>query len=105
MEDKLALPYVLKYPGVNSSAELVPSPRAYETNGTGINRLTVGWGINRLINIPHACNGEILILQIHDQRPRNLSISKVEGHWPKGALLYMTKIKRFYVAHKPNENF
>ena len=33
------------------------------------------------------------------------SISKVEGHWPKGALLYMTKIKRFYVAHEPNENF
>jgi hypothetical protein len=33
------------------------------------------------------------------------SISKVEGHWPKGALLYMTKIKRFYVVHEPNENF
>jgi hypothetical protein len=35
------------------------------------------------------------------------SISKVEGaegHWPKGALLYMTKIKRFYVVHEPNEN-
>jgi hypothetical protein len=28
----------------------------------------------------------------------------VEGHWPKGALLYMTKIKRFYVVHEPNEN-
>jgi hypothetical protein len=33
------------------------------------------------------------------------SISKVEGHWPKGALLYMTKIKRFYVVHEPKENF
>ena len=33
------------------------------------------------------------------------SISKVEGHWPKGALLYMIKIKRFYVVHEPNENF
>jgi hypothetical protein len=33
------------------------------------------------------------------------SISKVEGHWPKGALLYMTKIKRFYDVHEPNENF
>ena len=31
------------------------------------------------------------------------SISKVEGHWPKGALSYMTKIKRFYVVHEPNE--
>jgi hypothetical protein len=33
------------------------------------------------------------------------SISKVEGHWPKGALLYMTRIKRFYDVHEPNENF
>jgi hypothetical protein len=32
------------------------------------------------------------------------SISKVEGHWPKGALLYMTKIKRFCIVHEPNEN-
>jgi hypothetical protein len=33
------------------------------------------------------------------------SISKVEGHWPKWALLYMTRIKRFYDVHEPNENF
>jgi hypothetical protein len=33
------------------------------------------------------------------------SILKVEGHWPKGALLYMTKIERFYVVHEPNEIF
>jgi hypothetical protein len=33
------------------------------------------------------------------------SISKVEGHWPKGALLYMTKMKRFHFVHEPNENF
>jgi hypothetical protein len=33
------------------------------------------------------------------------SISKVEGHWPKGAFLYMTKIKRFYDVHEPNEIF
>jgi hypothetical protein len=28
----------------------------------------------------------------------------VKGHWPKVALLYMTKIKRFYVVHEPNES-
>jgi hypothetical protein len=33
------------------------------------------------------------------------SISKVEGHRTKVALLYRTKIKRFYVVHEPNENF
>ena len=34
------------------------------------------------------------------------SFLKVEEHnWLKGALLYMTKIKRFYVVHEPNENF
>jgi hypothetical protein len=33
------------------------------------------------------------------------SISKEEGHWPKGALLYMTRIKRFYDVHEPNGNF
>jgi hypothetical protein len=32
------------------------------------------------------------------------SIPKV-GHWPKGALLYVTKIKRFYVVHEPKEKF
>jgi hypothetical protein len=32
-------------------------------------------------------------------------ILKVEGHWPKVAFLYMTKIKRFYVVYEPNENF
>jgi hypothetical protein len=40
---------------------------------------------------------------LYNSRDRG-SISKVEGHWPKGALLYMTKIKRFYVVHEPNEN-
>jgi hypothetical protein len=29
MEGNFALRYVLKHPGVNSRAELVPSPRAY----------------------------------------------------------------------------
>jgi hypothetical protein len=33
MEDNFALRYVLKHPGVNSRAELVPSPRAYARNG------------------------------------------------------------------------
>ena len=33
MEDNFALRYVLKHPGVNSRAELVPSPRAYAGNG------------------------------------------------------------------------
>jgi hypothetical protein len=33
MEDNFALRYVLKPPGVNSRAELVPSPRAYTRNG------------------------------------------------------------------------
>jgi hypothetical protein len=33
------------------------------------------------------------------------SISKVEVHWPKEALLYTTKIKQFYFVHEPNENF
>ena len=31
--------------------------------------------------------------------------TEVEGHWPKGALLYMINIKRFYVVHEQNENF
>jgi hypothetical protein len=29
------------------------------------------------------------------------SISKVEVHWLKGALVYTTKIKKFYVVHEP----
>jgi hypothetical protein len=33
------------------------------------------------------------------------SISKLEEHWPKGALLYMIKIERFYVVHEPNKIF
>jgi hypothetical protein len=33
------------------------------------------------------------------------SISKLEGHCPKGALLYMIKIERFYVVHEPNKKF
>ena len=33
MEDNFALCYVFKRPGVNSLAELVPSPRAYARNG------------------------------------------------------------------------
>jgi hypothetical protein len=33
MEDNFALRYVLKHPGVNSRAELVPSPRANARNG------------------------------------------------------------------------
>jgi hypothetical protein len=33
MEDNFTLRYVLKYPGVNSRAELVPSLRAYARNG------------------------------------------------------------------------
>jgi hypothetical protein len=33
------------------------------------------------------------------------SISKVEGNWPKGVLLYMTKTKRFYIVHEPNKFF
>ena len=37
------------------------------------------------------------------QRPRKHFESG--GLWPKGALLYMTKIKRFHVVHEPNENF
>ena len=40
---------------------------------------------------------------LYNSRDRG-SILKVEGHWPKGALLYMAKIKRFYVVHEPNEN-
>jgi hypothetical protein len=42
---------------------------------------------------------------IHGTTSGRGSISKVEGHWPKGALLYMIKTKRFYVVHEPNENF
>ena len=40
-EDNFALRYVLKYPGVNSRAELVPSHRAYARNGAS----AVGSGI------------------------------------------------------------
>jgi hypothetical protein len=29
------------------------------------------------------------------------NISKVDVHWPKRALVYMTKIKQFYVVHEP----
>jgi hypothetical protein len=41
MEDNFALRYVLKYPGVNSWAELVPSPL---TPGTAL-RAVIGSGI------------------------------------------------------------
>ena len=50
------------------------------------------------------CNIAFIVHQIIVVRGRE-SISKVEGHWAKGTLLYMTKIKRFYVVHEPNETF
>ena len=44
----------------------------------------------------------VTVVKIEWNRGRG-SISKVERHWPKGAL--STKIKRFYVVHEPNEKF
>ena len=38
MEDNCALRFVLKYPGENSRAELVPSPRDYARNGASRRR-------------------------------------------------------------------
>ena len=49
------------------------------------------------------CNIAFIAHQIIVIRGRE-SFSKVEGHWAKGTLLYMTKIKRFYVVHEPNQN-
>jgi hypothetical protein len=41
MEDNFALRYVLKQPGVNSRAELIPSPRAY-ARGTALHAVCSG---------------------------------------------------------------
>jgi hypothetical protein len=41
MEDNFALRYVLKQPGVNCRAELIPSPRAY-ARGTALHAVCSG---------------------------------------------------------------
>jgi hypothetical protein len=43
-------------------------------------------------------------LTIHTQRPRK-HFESGGALAKKGAVLYMIKIKRFYVVHEPNENF